>query len=115
MRALLVAALLAGCHHAPPPVAPTPSSTPTSTATPTTVAAHPAPHRGPGRADVDPEPAAIPLVETVSTTRPCIPPTSDPQPAVPPRTNGQHYILRNVSGCARIPVVLHAERRIQGL
>jgi hypothetical protein len=107
MRALLVAALLAGCHHAPPLQAPAP--------TPTPVAAQPAPHRGPGRADVDPEPAAMPLVETVSTTRPCIPPTSDPLPAVPPRTNGQHYILRNVSGCARIPVVLHGERRIQGL
>lgn len=108
MRALLVAALLAGCHHAPSPQAPAP--------TPTPVAAQPAAHRGPGRADVDPAPAAMPLVETVSTTRPCLPPTSDPQPAVPPRTNGQQYILRNVSGCARTPVVLHVDaggRRVQ--
>jgi hypothetical protein len=91
MRALLVTALLAGCHHAPSPQAPTPAPAP--------IVAQPAPHRGPGRADVDLTPAAMPLAETVSTTRPCLPPTSDPLPAIP--SNGKLYIVRDTSRCAR--------------
>jgi len=94
MRSLLVAALLAGCHHAPPARPPAP------------IAAQPAPHRGPGRADVDPGPAAMPLAETVSTTRPCVEPTSDPQPSMPgptPISARTLYLVRGPSRCAAAP------------
>jgi hypothetical protein len=108
MRALLVAALLAGCHHAPPARAPAPAVTAT---------AQPAVHRGPGRADVDLASPAMPLAETVSTSRPCVEPVSDPQPAVPsgPVRGTPLYVLRGGGGCHPTAVTGSGRRRVSSL